>query len=183
MHDKWWPFWSFHAHFGQIGAICNVCIRSKVFFKYLDKLIGIREGHSYETSFPQVIKRKNFMTSSSTWQQKEDEQQILNSNDMSETHGQKCLLAPKLPTKYLQLSKRIPDRSILFWIKPKFEWLILVNIELLLFSVAKQFQVRNLYKRRKSAKNLWWNFGLIKEIMDLSRILSCKYANDFQRCL
>ena len=83
MHDKWWPFWSFHAHFGQIGAICNVCIRSKVFFKYLDKLIGIREGHSYETSFSQVIKRKNFMTPSSTWQQEEDQQQILNSNDMT----------------------------------------------------------------------------------------------------
>ena len=47
--------------------------------------------------------------------------------------------------------------------------------------VAKQFQVRNLYKRRKSTKNLWWNFDLIEEIMDLSHIL----ANDadFQRCL
>ena len=46
-------------------------------------------------------------------------------------------------------------------------------MEMFLFSfaeVAKQFQVRNLYKRRKSTKNLWSNFGLIEEIMDLSRI-------------
>ena len=135
MHDKWWPFWSFHAHFGQIGAICNVCIRSKVFFKYLDKLIGIREGHSYETSFSRVIKRKNFKTSSSTWllmiwttwQQEEDQYQILNSNDM--TAGAKLtvknvyLHLSYQQSTYNYLSKRIPDTSILFWIKPKFEWL------------------------------------------------------------
>ena len=58
-------------------------------------------------------------------QQEEDQQQILNSNDMSETHCQKCLFAPKLPTKYLELSKKIPDRSILSSNKPKFERLIL----------------------------------------------------------
>ena len=37
--------------------------------------------------------------------------------------------------------------------------------------VGKHFHVRNLYKTRKSTKNLWSNFGLIEEIMDLSRIL------------
>ena len=41
----------------------------------------------------------------------------------------------------------------------------------LLSEVAKRFQVRNLYKTRKSTKNLWSNFGLIEGIMDLSRIL------------
>ena len=36
---------------------------------------------------------------------------------------------------------------------------------------TKQFQVRNLYKTRKSTKNQLSNFGLFEETMNLSRIL------------
>ena len=66
----------------------------------------------------------------------------------------------------------------------------IANVKLYLFGFAKlaeQLQVQNLYKIRKSSKNRSSNFDLMKEIMDLSRIIlaivivevSCFYNQTF----
>ena len=58
-----------------------------------------------------------------------------------------------------------------------------MNLKLFLFSfaeLAEQFQVHDLYKIRKSTKNWSSNFGLIKEIKDLSHIILAVQKNQVQ---
>ena len=44
----------------------------------------------------------------------------------------------------------------------------------LICKLAEQYYVHNLYKTRRSTKNQLSDFGLIEEIMNLSRILSAE---------
>jgi hypothetical protein len=87
---------------------------------------------------------------------------------------------------YFFTTKRIRDISIVYSIKPQFDhsffficWFMffvqIENLKLFLFwfaELAEQFHVHNLYKRRKSTKNWFSNFGFIYGSVSYS--FSCK---------